>query len=121
MLLAALWLSGSSHALLEYFELIHQVHAKHDSDSGHSHEHNADNHPVADGNCAVSSTQVSVSPPEAGAMPVFFAPGLNWASELHLEPPPSGLAPPGGFPPLPNTWQFVHRASLPVRAPSSAS
>jgi hypothetical protein len=123
LLLVALWLPASSHALLEHLELIHQVHADHDADSPDSHEHDADNHEAADGVCALTSTHVSVPLPDSVAMPsLFCAPGLNWASELHAEQHPSGLAPPGTAPPmLPSGWQFLFRTALPCRAPSFAA
>lgn len=123
LLLAAVWLPASSHALLEHFELIHQVHADHDADSDGSHEHDADNHEAADGRCALSSTHVSVPQPNAVALPMLFcALGLDWASELHVEPQPSGLAPPGTAPPqFSHRWQFSFRTALPARAPSLIS
>ena len=122
LLLVAFWLPSSSHALLEHLGVIHQVHADHDADSSDSHEHNTDNHEAADGECALSSTHVSVPLPDSIALPMLFCVScLNWASELYVEPQPSGLAPPGTSPPLPNIWQFVHRAALPGRAPSLTS
>ena len=125
LLLVAFWLPASSHALLEYAGLIHERHADHDdheAESSGSHEHDADNHDAADGKYAPSSTLVRVPLPDSIAMPMFFAPGLNWASELRIEPPPAGLAPPGTAPPqLSHGWQFSFRAALPVRAPSLAS
>ena len=51
LVLVAVWLPASSHALLKHFELIHQTHADHDTDSDGSHEHDADNHEAADGKC----------------------------------------------------------------------
>ena len=122
-LLVALWLLASSHALLEHFELIHQVHTDHDADSTGSHEHDTDDHDAADGCCALSSTHVSVPVPDTVATPFLFsALGLEWASERHAELHPSGLAPPGTAPPeLSHRWQFSSRASLPARAPSIAS
>jgi hypothetical protein len=122
VLLAAIWPPASSHALLEHFELIHQVHVVHDQDSDASHEHDADNHEAADGKCALSSPHVSVPLPEANAMPMYCAPGLDWVSELHIEQQPSGLAPPGTAPPpLSHSWQFSFRTALPARAPSLIS
>lgn len=126
LLLVAFWLPASSHALLEYAGVIHERHADHDdhdAESSGSHEHDAGNHDAADGKYAPSSTLVRVSPPDTVASPLLFCgPGLNWTSELHLDPLPSGLAPPGSAPPvLRSGWQFLFRAALPARAPSFAS
>jgi hypothetical protein len=123
VLLVAIWLPASSHALLEHFELIHQVHADHDEDSSGSHEHDTDNHEAADGHCALSSTHISVSPPDSTAtlsLDCLLALGL--ISELHTELQPSGLAPPGTAPPqLSHRWQFSFRTALPAREPSLIS
>ena len=123
LLLAAFWLPASSHPLLEYAGLIHGHHADHDVDSSGSHEHNSDNHEAADGKCALSLTYVRVPLPDAVAVPMLIgALGWNWMSELHVEPQPSGLAPPGTAPPQPSHgWQFSFRTALPARAPSPAS
>ena len=121
LLLAAFWLPASSHALLEYAEVIHEHHSDHedhDAESSGSHEHDADNHDAADGKYAPSSTLVRVSPPDAVASPLLFCGlGLNWTSGLHIDPQPSGLAPPGTAPPLPPSgWQFRLRAALPGKS-----
>ena len=126
LLLAAFWLPATSHALLEYAGVIHEHHSDHDdhdAESSGSHEHNADNHDAADGKYAPSSTLVRVSLPDALTSPLLFCGlGLNWISELQIDPQPSGLAPPGTAPPqLSRCWQFSFRAALPARAPSFAS
>ncbi len=129
VVLALLWLPASSHAFLEYAGLIHERHADHadhadhDADASGSHEHDADNHEAADGNYASTSSHISAPLPDAVAMPMLFcAPRLNWVSELHVAPPPSGLAPPGTAPPqLSHYWQFSFRTALPARAPSLIS
>ena len=123
LLVVALWLPASSHALLEHFELIHQVHADHDQDSDGSHEHDADNHEAADGKCALSSTHVSVPVPNTVATPFLLsALELEWNSEFQAPHHPSGLAPPGTAPPqLSHGWQFSFRTALPARAPSLIS
>ena len=129
LLLTAFWLPASSHALLEHAGLIHERHADHDDHDDHdaessgSHEHDADNHDAADGKYAPSSILVRVALPDAVASPLLSCGvGLNWASELHIDPQPSGLAPPGTAPPLLQSgWQFLFRAALPARAPSFAS
>jgi hypothetical protein len=129
VVLALLWLPASSHALLEYAGLIHERHADHadhadhDTDSSGSHEHDTENHEAADGNYASPSPHISVPMPDAVAMPMLFcALRWNWVSELHVAPPPSGLAPPGTAPPqFSHNWQFSFRTALPARAPSLIS
>jgi len=123
VLLTAVWLPASSHVLLEHCELIHQVHADHDADSGGSHGHDADNHKAADGKCALASTHVSIPPPNLVAIPSLLCLlGFNSPSELHGGRQPSGLAPPGTAPPqLSHRWQFSFRTALPARAPSLIS
>jgi hypothetical protein len=120
LLLVALWLPVSSHALLEYAELIHQGHGEHDADSSGSDEHDSDNHEAADGHCVLSSTHISIPIPDGVAIPSLFCWfGLEWTSELHVELQPSGLPPPGTAPPqLSHRWQFSFRTALPARAPS---
>jgi hypothetical protein len=122
----AAWLPASSHSLLEYAGLIHERHADHadhDTESPGSHEHNADHHEAADGKYASASPHVSVPQPDAFSMALpFCALGLAWVSEFHVEPHPSGLAPPGTAPPqLSRCWQFSFRAALAARAPTLIS
>jgi len=126
LLLSAFWLPASSHALLEHAGLIHERHAHHDdheAESSGSHEHDADNHAAADGKYAPSSTLVRVPLPDAVTSPLLLCGlGLNCTSGHHLDPQPSGLAPPGTAPPqLSHRWQFSFRTALPARAPSFAS
>jgi hypothetical protein len=122
LLLIAVWLPGSSHPLLQYAGLIHQVHADHEADSSSSHEHDADNHEAADGHCALSSTRISVPLPDAVAAPVLICLLDVRASQPHVGLQPSGLPPPGTAPPqLSHCWQFSFRTALPVRAPSLIS
>jgi hypothetical protein len=120
LLLVASWLPASAHPLLQYAGLIHECHADHDTDSSGSHEHDSDNHEAADGKCALSATHISVPVPDAAASPLpLCLLGLRWVSELHFEPQPSGLPPPGTAPPqLSHRWQFSFRTALPARAPS---
>jgi len=123
VLLAAAWLPASSHALLEFFELIHQVHADHDAESNGSHEHDADNHEAADGRCLASLAKVQVPKPTAISALHWLVAALT-ASRLDLESQVShaGPSPPGVAPPeLSHRWQFSFRAALPVRAPSILS
>ena len=122
-LMLAVWLPASSHALLQYAGWIHQRHADHDADSSGSHEHDSDDHEAADGHCVLSSTHVSVPPPDAVASPFLLCLlGLEWTSEAHVELQPSGLAPPGTAPEqLSQSWQFSFRTALPPRAPSVIS
>lgn len=123
LLLAVVWLPASSHVWLEHSELIHQVHADHDSDSSGSHEHDADNHEAADGKCALSSTHVRVPAFNTVATSfLLFTSVLAWSSEFEVTRPLSGLAPPGLAPPqLSHCWQFSFRTALPSRAPTLIS
>jgi hypothetical protein len=54
-------------------------------------------------------------------VPLCLVPA-RWMSMLPVTPEAIGLAPPGTAPPeLSTSWQFLLRASLPVRAPSFVS
>ena len=125
MLLVALWLPASSHPLLEAAGLIHDHHDDHDgdSDASGSHEHHADDHEVADGNCLLTSTDVSVTVPTpvTPPLPIGLPDGEPAQGPCGVCDSP-GHAPPGLAPPeLSHRWQFSSRAALPVRAPSVAS
>ena len=123
LLLAALWLPVSSHALLEHFELIHHVHADHAEDSDGSHEHDTDNHAAADGLCLAPSVKTPLSKPVAVVpLPWLAVALLNTSHHFSARPSPYGPSPPGTAPPeLSHRWQFSFRAALPARAPSFAS
>lgn len=132
LLLVAIWLPASSHALLEHAGFIHHEHehnhepasdAHHHTDSDGQHEHNANNHAAADGLCMLASGKVHVPTPVFVATPGWLLVALLTPSAdangmaLH-----SGLSPPGTSPPeLSQIWQFSFRAALPARAPSLAS
>jgi hypothetical protein len=132
VVLVALWLPASSHALLQHFGFIHQAHvhdhhgdahADHDADSEGSHEHDTDNHPAADGLCLSASGKVELAKPVTlAALPWLiaeFCTAVNIPSAIALR---SGPSPPGVAPPeLSHRWQFSSRAALPVRAPSFVS
>lgn len=121
MLLVAVWLPESSHALLESLELIHQHHGQADSSS-----RGGDNHEAADGNCRVESNHVQVPQPvlsgpllprESADYPLPVAAFIEDLLTL-----PNGPAPPGAAPPeLSHCWQFFFRTALPARAPSLIS
>lgn len=123
LLLAALWLPASSHALLEHLELIHHVHADHEADSGGPHEHEADNHAAADGLCLAPSVKTLPTKPVAVVpFPWLDVALLNAAQNFSALPSHPGPSPPGTAPPeFSHCWQFSFRAALPVRAPSFAS
>lgn len=123
LLLAALWLPASSHALLEHFELIHHVHADHEEDSEGSHEHDTDNHDAADGLCLAPSVKPPLSKPVAVVPLSWLAVALlNTSHHFSARPSPYGPSPPGTAPPeLSQRWQFSFRTALPSRAPSLAS
>jgi hypothetical protein len=130
ILVVAVWLPASSHALLQHVGFIHQVHAhdghaddSHEADSPESHEHDADNHDAADGLCVLSVGKVQVPSPAVLGQPCWFAlPLIAPLREVHPDAFHSGLSPPGVAPPeLSHRWQFSFRAALPVRAPSFIS
>jgi hypothetical protein len=125
LLLAVLWLPASSHALLEHFGLIHQVHADHHHDEGEGspHEHGSHNHDAADGLMLAPAAKVKSPAPEFVATPVRLS-SLLWAAPrpVELTAPGFGLSPPDSTPAeLSRRWQFYSRAAHPVRAPSLAS
>lgn len=121
-LLVVLWLPASSHALLEHWELIHQVQSDHEPGPDDS---DTDNHDAADGICHIAPTAVQVQQPDWNAglqlapesfLLAFIAPG-EAPLVLRNGPDPPGVAPPE----LLHTWQFSFRTSLPPRAPSVIS
>lgn len=121
MLLVAVWLPESSHALLESLELIHQQHGQADSSS-----QGGDSHEAADGNCRVESNHVQVPQPElSGSLLPWELADYSLSVAALIETSltlPSGLAPPGTAPPqLSHCWQFSFRTALPARAPSLIS
>ena len=121
VLLLALWLPATSHALLEQAGWIHTEHADADGDSDTDNDHD-----VADGICRAASTDVQVPQPELTGPPMpisslDFSLGLAALLQASLAAP-NGPDPPGAAPPeLSHTWQFSFRASLPPRAPSPIS
>jgi hypothetical protein len=132
LLLVAIWLPASSHALLQHAGFIHQQHedehdphsdADHHGDSDGRHEHDADNHAAADGLCLLAMGKLQVPAPP-------FVATLGWLLVALLPPSAqangmafhTGLSPPGTTPPeLSHIWQFSFRTALPVRAPSHPS
>jgi hypothetical protein len=130
LMLVALWLPASSHALLQHAGVIHVIHShddqgehRHDADSSGSHEHDADNHDAADGLCLVSSGKVSPAKPDALPLLPWLMATVRSAAEptsalhAHCGPSPPGTAAPD----VSRGWQFSFRAALPIRAPSFVS
>jgi hypothetical protein len=115
LLLLALWIPATSHAVLEGAGLIHTADSQHDDD-----------HDAADGLCVNAATHVRAPQPN---LHISFAPLIQ--CELWLAASAvvdgtvleaSGPAPPGAAPPeLSQTWHFVSRTALPARAPSLTS
>jgi hypothetical protein len=128
LLLVLLWLPASSHALMQQIGAIHVVHDDHHHDdhgdgAPRSHEHSADNHAAADGECLLTPEIRGLSLP-AGvlaqcSLSVFVsAAGIDPVDASNF----TGLAPPGVGPPqLSRIWQFLCRAAPSVRAPSLVS
>ena len=111
LLMLALWMPATSHALLESAGVIHQPHA--DADSAADLDHDA-----ADGVVLLPS---GVDAPVMSAASVWALPLVAFLFAKPAEPRLTVRIDSGTSPPLPNLWQFVHRAALPVRAPSLAS
>ena len=120
VLLLALWLPSTSHALLEESGWIHSPHTDTDRAPDTDNDHDA-----ADGICLAASTDVQVPQPEltGGLLLAWatFSLTLTALFEASIALP-NGPDPPGAAPPeLSQTWQFSFRASLPPRAPSPIS
>jgi hypothetical protein len=120
MLVLALWLPATSHALLERAGWIHTPHTDEEGARDTDNDHDA-----ADGFCHVASTDVHVPQPELNGGQSFAFSGFALTFASLFEPSlalPNGPDPPGAAPPeLSQTWQFSFRASLPPRAPSMIS
>ncbi len=120
VLLLALWLPATSHALLEQVGWIHTPHTDEEGAPDTDNDHDA-----ADGFCHVASTGVHVPQPELSGGQSFALSGfwLTFAALFEASLAlPNGPDPPGAAPPeLSHTWQFSFRASLPPRAPSMIS
>lgn len=115
VLVLAIWVPATSHPLLEAVGMIHQSQAEADSD--HDHDHDA-----ADGICALTSANtpvVKTAPVNAVLYLIVRAALLNDAlTAMHI----FSFGRLGPSPPLlSRSWQFIHRAALPGRAPSFAS
>ena len=126
--MATFWVPASSHALLQGLGLIHERHAAHHAeahghDSDSSHEHQGDNHDLADGICRTETSGIKVP---VVAPQLVLAAWCALVCEFHdaliegLDQ--TGPSPPGTSPPeLFQVWRFSFRAALPVRAPSLVS
>ena len=108
VLMLTVWVPATSHTFLESVGMIHE-HSIPDSDSDHD---------AADGLVLLPS---SVNAPVVGATLVCMLPVAVFLLPEPAEARPAHRIGSGTSPPLPNDWQFVHRAALPVRAPSSIS
>jgi len=112
LLMLALWVPATSHALLESAGVIHQSGAESDSDGDHDHE-------AADGVVLLPS---SVNAPTMSTTFVYVLPVIAFLLPESVEVALIDRIHSGTSPPLlPKSWQFIHRAALPVRAPSFAS
>src|SRR5207244_5744832 len=106
--LLALLLAATSHSLLESIGVIHE-HNSLATDSDHD---------AADGLVLLPS---SVHAPNVSVALIFVLLVVVFLLPEPSERRRTRLMDSGPSPPLPNVWQFVHRAALPVRAPSIAS
>src|SRR2546422_5498715 len=112
LLLLALWVPASSHALLEEAGLIHEQAG--DSDAAHDHD-------GADGLClAASHTTIQAKAPVLAV--AEFLPLLTAADYAEPDLFGTGAAKYNPSPPeISASWQIYSRAALPVRAPSCLS
>src|SRR5258708_25646872 len=115
LLLLALWVPATSHALLEQAGIIHTTDSQHDDD-----------HDAADGLCVNATLHVQAPQPTLAVAPGPLVDLGLWLTASALVDgsveEASGPAPPGVAPPeLPKTWHFSLRAALPARAPSYLS
>ena len=120
ILLLAIWPAVTSHPLLEQAGVIHQVHDDHHGEGG-SHEHDFDNHVFADGDYASPTATKLVQKPDFDGSSHAVVQMIALCSILLRNDAP-GPAPPGNAPPqLQQSWSFLLRTALPVRAPSIIS
>jgi hypothetical protein len=113
LFMLAVWVPGTSHALLEAAGVIHQPHASSADDDYHDHD-------AADGFCVLPSAAApSVKNVQLGNLLYLVAPR---ALESVVTPTPFRYLPSGGLgaspPLLPKSWQFLFRTALHGRAPS---
>lgn len=117
LLMLALWVPATSHALLESAGFIHQAHADGDPDNDHNDDHDA-----ADGICAISSSIAPILKGAPSTALLYLLPlGMfdsSFLSTTKHTPPFGGLGP--SPPLLPQSWQFLLRTAAPGRAPSVA-
>lgn len=132
LLLVTLWPAVTSHTLLTHGGLIHVVHVDHghEGDAPHSHhdhdddshEHNGDNHAVADGDYRSNSNSKLIVKPSASTDFRLLAGLILPLQERENTMRSPGPAPPGSLPQiLRQTWQFSLRAAIQGRAPSLIS
>ena len=115
LLLLALLVLATSHALLEQAGVIHTADSQHDND-----------HDAADGLCVNATTHVAAPQFSLAVSPAPLAEVEFWLATCAVidgsVAEASGPAPPGVAPPeLPQIWHFVSRTALPARAPSYLS
>jgi hypothetical protein len=100
----------------------HHEHAENGAERGDQNKQSDDHHIFADGDYAWTNAGKTLTKPAlsvCSSLSLFYASPQNLIeAELELQ----GPAPPGAAPPfLLQSWQFSHRAAVPVRAPSSIS
>ena len=121
LVLLVFWPAMTSHALLQTFGFIHQVHADHDGGED-SHEHDADHHAFADGDYLRGSNDIFACKTSSAIAALPFVVDLISVSIAERQVFNSGPSPPGTVPlEFLRGWQFSSRTALPVRAPSFAS
>jgi hypothetical protein len=129
VLLLAAWPAVTSHALLERYGIIHEVHADHHhSQASHhdhgagrgSHEHNDNNHDFADGGYVAKIGSNGLAYGVGCALYVVTSSAvvlesIDTETRIVFGPAPPGIAPPEFL----HSLNFLLRTSADVRAPSS--
>jgi hypothetical protein len=120
MLLVAIWLPASSHALLEVVGLIHERHADHEASATGSHEHDSGDHDAADGLCLRPATGLNSPVAYFGWVPLWVGLHAHIKTQAScVASPAAALMAPGTAPPeVCCGWRFIVRAAPQVRAPS---
>lgn len=108
LLMLVAWLPSTSHALLEGLGVIHEENSP-ATDFDHA---------AADGMILLPSR---VDVPAMNFALVLIPVVIRFFLPEPIETRPVLRIHAGTSPPGPNSWQFVHRAALPARAPSFAS
>lgn len=120
LLMVAIWLPATLHCAIDQAELLESEPACCDEEQ----KEMSDNETCSE-HCAVVELGLTKGSAENAAIaaPVIVA-LVDWLAPMNVAPPaiPEGVSRVANSPPeLARTWQFLTRAALPPRAPSSLS